>query len=109
MSQQLQELLAEVSAALADMVTAMNEKTQSSDQISSALADMAEALDGKSQGKSLESIAKAISALRPQIVVQPAPVVLQVIEGEYIFTGKLIYDNFDRISDFSIKKSPMKV
>jgi len=104
MDPQLQELLAEVSSALADMVTAMNEKTQSSDQISSALADMAEALDGKSQGKSLESIAKAISALRPQIVVQPAPVVVQMVGADCTYEVSMKYDNFDRITSCMITK-----
>ena len=109
MDAQLQNLIVEMSAALADIVTAMNEKTQSSDQISSALADIVQALEIKSEGTSLDNIAKAISKIRPQIVVQPAEVVVQVIEGEFTYTGKFNYDNFDRITDFSIKKIPVKV
>lgn len=104
MDKQIETFLQEVSAALADMVTAMNEKTQSSDQISAALADMVEALGSKSEGKSLDAIAKSIADIRPQIVVNPAPVTVHVVEANCTFEVSMKYDGFDRIERCVIQK-----
>ena len=104
MDQNIKDLLNELSGALADMVTAMNKKTESSDEISSALADIAQALEAKSEGKSLDSIIGAIKSLRPVITLQPAPVTVHVVQAECVFQVSMTYDVHDRITDCQIKK-----
>lgn len=111
--QAFEALMSELSGALADIVVAMQAKKDGTDEISATLVDLVSAIESQSAGKSIESIAQAIKAIRIeappvtvnvsptpiQNIVQPATV--QILErvqpGDYRLTVK--YDNHDRITE----------
>lgn len=113
-----ESLMGELSGALADIVVAMQQKSEGTDEISSTLADLVAAIESKATGKSMEQIAQAIKAIRiesPAITVNvnPTPIqnivqpaVVQIIErvqpGDYKLT--VSYDNRDRITEAFISK-----
>ena len=86
-----QTLMAEVSAALADVVTAMQEKRENSsmEEISSSLADIAVIMEKGRAGAGLKDMIDAIKAIRPpavnvnnEIKVIPSEVIVQVMPAD---------------------------
>ena len=77
--QAFENLLTELSAAMADMVQAANDKKVSTDEIAAAMVEMREAITSMSEGKALAEIAEAVKNIRitapdVQVSVQPAEV-----------------------------------
>lgn len=118
MDEQLKSLVSEFSAAIADMVVAMQEKKAGTDEISASLADIGAALDSLAKGASTEKLIEAVKGIRLQLpdvhinvsptpiqnIVQPATV--QILErvqpGDYKLS--VTYDNHDRIVEALISR-----
>ena len=64
--QAFEGLLTELSAALADMVQAANDKKVSTDEIAAAMVEMREAITSMTSGKGLSEIAQAIGGIKIQ-------------------------------------------
>lgn len=103
--------MSEVSTAIADMATAIEEGRAPVEEIGSALADLVAMLESKSP---VDQIAEAIKGIRIESVVNvsPTPITItpmvQVIEqrGDYKMTVK--YDSYDRITEALISRIEMK-
>lgn len=113
--QAFESLLAELSGALADIVVAMQAKTDGTDEISATLVDLVTAIEGQTAGKSIDAIAQAIKDIRLEaplvnVNVSPTPItiqpVVQVLERiqpcDYKLSVK--YDNHDRITEALISR-----
>jgi septal ring factor EnvC (AmiA/AmiB activator) len=97
-----QDLMNEVSTALADMLDAMKDKQSTTDEISNTLIDLKDAIEASQDGKGLQSVVAAIKALK---LTAPAPVV-QLLErepgGDYRLS--VTYDEHDRITSALITR-----
>jgi hypothetical protein len=115
--QALESLIAEMSAGMADLVSAANEGQKSADEIASTLADMCKALEASKSGAGLDSVVAAIKAIRldPTINVSPTPI--NVLPAEIRFVPaptehfeldlQVKYDKFDRIESARIRRIPV--
>lgn len=111
--QAFEDLMAEVSGALADIVVSLQEGKSGTDEICATLVDLAQVIGSKSKDGSMDSIAQAIKSIRidsPVTVnVSPTPITVtptvQIIErsGDYKLTVK--YDNHDRITEAFISRA----
>jgi hypothetical protein len=106
-------VLNEISTALVDMASALQESQAGTDGISAALADLAAAINAK--GKPLEELAATIKALRPTITinVSPTPIhnhlpaaVVQILERQTTtdLDVHLVYDAHQRITGMRVKR-----
>ena len=114
-----QELLDQISAAMADLVACANEKQKGIDEIASIMADILKVIESRKSGVGVEDMIKAIKSIKiePSINVNPTPInnIIQPSEVKIMdrmqcdYKLNLKYDSFDRITEATIKMIPQPV